>query len=146
MKTQIIVGTAVCAIVLSGGSFFGGMQYEKSHLPNGVVAGAFSGRGGIGGEFPGGMPGGTRAKTGGMGGAGFIAGEVLAIDDQSVTIKLPDGGSKIVYYSDSTQIMKSDAGTKTDLTVGAQVTTTGTANADGTSTAQSIQIRPATIK
>ncbi|OIO07392.1 hypothetical protein CO115_00755 [Candidatus Falkowbacteria bacterium CG_4_9_14_3_um_filter_36_9] len=53
-----------------------------------------------------------------------------------------DGGSKIVFLSDSTSIGKTTDGTVADLEAGKQVTINGKDNSDGSVTAQSIQIRP----
>ena len=75
------------------------------------------------------------------GGNGSVFGEVLSKDAKSITVKLRDGGSKIVFLSDTTKITKSVDGSLADLTIGAQVTTIGTANADGSITAQSVQLR-----
>ena len=75
--------------------------------------------------------------------AGCIAGEVLSKDDKSVTLKLRDSGSKIIFFSDSTQITKSAGGSAKDLTVGQEISATGEANSDGSVNAQTIQIHPA---
>lgn len=75
--------------------------------------------------------------------ANFTGGTVLSKDNQSLTVKGPDGSSKIVFYSDSTQIMKTVSGTVNDLTIGANVTIESKSNPDGSITAQSVQIRPA---
>ena len=88
-----------------------------------------------------GMTGGAGRMRGGMG-AGAVTGSVLSKDATSMTIQSRDGSSKIVLYSDSTQVMKSTAGTANDVTVGSQITVIGKTNSDGSVTAQSVQIRP----
>ena len=79
-------------------------------------------------------------------------GTIIAKDATSITVQLRSVGSstptttgtKIVLYDASTQIMKTDTGTTNDLTIGQSVVVGGTANSDGSVTATSIQLRPAT--
>lgn len=85
--------------------------------------------------FAGGQKG-TRA------GGESAAGEVIAKDDKSITVKLSDGGSKIVFFTANTPVMESVSGSPQDITVGTQIVANGTANSDGSITSQSIQIRP----
>lgn len=85
---------------------------------------------------------GTSGQRGTRGGGGFASGEVIAKDDKSITVKLPDGGSEIVFFTKTTPVMKSVDGTSDDVSIGAQVTIVGSANQDGSVNAQSIQIRP----
>ncbi len=130
MNKSLIKILAV-VIIVGAGSFYGGMRYGQQTGSASVMQGNFQ-RGGIGG--------GRRGNGNGMGGDA-ASGEIISKDDKSITIKLMSAGSKIIFVSDSTQVMKSISGSVSDLTVGAQVTTFGTANADGSVTAKSIQIR-----
>lgn len=83
-------------------------------------------------------PGGQR--MGGQAGGGFTAGEIISKDERSITVSLPEGGSRIIFITESTPVQKSAAGTLADLAVGTQVVVTGSANQDGSISAQSVQI------
>ena len=127
----------VLLIIVGGGSFYGGMKYADSKAAAGAAArrsGSFAQNGG--GAF------GNR-RGGGQAGAGFVNGEVIAIDGASLTVKLRDGGSKIIFFSTSTKITETIDGTADDLKVGENISINGSANADGSVTAQNIQLRPA---
>lgn len=127
----------VLLIVVGGISFYGGMKYAE----NKKVASFAMNRNGAVGMVNGGRRGGMGNFRGGAG--GFANGEIISNDSSSITIKLRDGGSQIVFFSTSTQVMKSIAGSVEDLKTGENVMINGSANADGSVTAQNIQLRSA---
>ena len=123
------------AIVVIGGSFFCGMQYQKSQFPSRGMTFGGQGQNGAGG---------VARQSRGMQG-GLLSGKVVSSNVQSITIEMPTSGSKIVYLSGSTQVLKSVAGAQGDIKSGDTVMITGTPNQDGSLVAQSIQIRPTQI-
>ncbi|HUD02621.1 MAG TPA: hypothetical protein VMR46_01185 [Candidatus Paceibacterota bacterium] len=135
MNKNQIIGAVVVLIIVGGSAFYGGMSYAGSQTP--AARGTFSAGGGAGG-FAG--------RTGARGGAagGFTAGTIVSSGSGTISIQQQNGSStEIVLVGPSTQILKTAAGSASDLSVGTAVTITGTANSDGSMTANSIQIRPA---
>jgi len=135
---KIIPILIVVIIIVGGGAFYGGMKYAQSKTTNSLSQAARnfaqSGRGANGG-FRNGTS--TSANS-----ANFASGQIISKDNNSITVSLQNGGSKIVFYSGTTAISKFTAGTPSDLVIGQTVTVNGTANQDGSITAQSIQMRP----
>lgn len=132
MNKKIIIAVVITLIIAGGGGFYGGMLYGKSSGMN-LRAGL-----GPQGGFAMGQRGGGTQQNG-----GFSGGEIIKKDDSSITVKLSSGSSQIILFSGTTKIMKSVDGSAGDLIIGGQVTITGSKNQDGSVTAQSIQIRPA---
>lgn len=72
----------------------------------------------------------------------FLMGEIMSKDDKSITLKLANGGSRVILFSDSTEVGKFVTGSIADMEIGKSVIANGKTNQDGSITAQSIQIRP----
>jgi hypothetical protein len=127
----------IVAIVVGVIGFFGGNAYGKSKAAQAMTAQSQS-RGNFQGQA------GMNGRRGGAGGAngGFVTGKVISKDSSSITLEIPNGGSKIAFFSTSTKITKSVEGSSADLKVGDQISLMGSANQDGSIAAQSIQLRP----
>ena len=69
-----------------------------------------------------------------------VNGTILSIDENSLTVELSDGSSKIVMLTDTTQINKATDASMQDLVEGDTVNLFGSQNDDGTITAQTIQV------
>lgn len=125
-KNVIIIAVGVAILVIGGGAFYGGMAYAKSMNSQRMMG---QGLRNSGGRF--------------MAGTNFISGDIISKDNQSVTVKMRDGSSRIIFYSGTTEVGKFVSGTIDDVAVGKTVMVNGKTNTDGSITAQSIQIRPA---
>lgn len=145
----------IAIIIIGGGVFYSGMKYAQNNSPAGgpqeFARGNFE-------EFrnlssqerqerfeqmsSAGMIGMRGTRSGSGTGSSFTNGEIISKDESSITVKLPDSGSKIVFYSDSTEVGKFTSGSSDDFEIGKSVMVNGKANEDGSITAQSIQIRP----
>lgn len=129
-KTVRIIVLVVVGILL----FYAGTQYAKNQpAAASVGTSAYAGRTGAAR---------TGAATGAFGGG--TSGTVVSVDPESITIGLKAGGSMIVFYGTSTPITLTTSGTVSDITTGSNITVTGTANSDGSLSAQSIRIEPST--
>jgi len=125
MKPIYIV---ILVVVVAAAAFWGGVTYEKSKTPS------FAG-GGAGGRF-----GGRFGGAGGTSGMMPVSGQIVSTGNSTITVKLPNGSSKIVDLSSQTKINKSTQGSVSDLTSGQQVTAFGSANSDGSITAQAVNV------
>jgi len=132
----------IALVVIGGGAFYGGMRYgqgtyqisknlspEQQQLLQKKAGGAF--------------PGGIKDKGTG---SNFLNGEVIDKDEQSLTLKMLDGGSKIVFFSDSTKVSKTTDGLMNDIEIGKKITVSGEQNSDGSYTAETIQLSPRVIQ
>lgn len=116
----------VALIIVGGASYYAGTKHTSASVP---ARGQFT-RGGT-----------TTGGRGGFGGGGLSIGQVLSSDAQSITIKLSNGGSQIIFTGASTTISKMTPGSMEDLAPGTNVMVQGTPNSDGSVNARSIQIR-----
>lgn len=128
MKKTILI-TALLLVFVGAASFFAGMKYQQGQ------------RSSVPRQF-GGPPGLRAGNSGGRVGFRPLAGEIIAADENSITVKLTDGSSKIILLSDKTSIDKAADGSKSDLKIGEKVTVFGTENPDGSISAQNIQLNP----
>ena len=119
-----VIWAVIAVVALAGGIFYGKSTTTGQAV---TVRGSFASS--------------TRAgRTGG----GFVSGQIISVDRNSVTVALPNGNSQVVFYSSSTQVMKPTIVPASNLTAGTRVMIGGTANSDGSLTAQSIQVQTGT--
>ncbi len=143
MKNNIII-TIVIAIIFGIFGFFIGTKYQSKKTssfassPFGNFSyGRFGNRQNSNSQITNQLQNGNRRN-----GPQMVTGEILTQDDKSITVKMEDGSSKIIFITNSTILNKSSAATKTDLKVGEKVAIFGLENSDGSVTANNIQLNP----
>lgn len=117
----------IIIVLIAGASFYAGMKYSGSGQVN-VMANRGSVASGQFRQL-------TETET-------RITGEILSKDDKSIVLKIPAGGSKIIFYSASTKISEITETAPDKLKETDTISIFGTTNQDGSITAESIQIRP----
>ena len=141
MNTQKTIIISVIAIIITGvTAFYIGMHFGQSNTNSFANlspeerqqrAQQFGARGGI-----------SAGRGRNLGPNGDVAGgEILSQDDKSITLKLRDGGSRIVFFTNNIPVNKLASGSYQDLKVGSRVMITGTKNPDGSLLAESILLR-----
>jgi len=132
-----IIPIIIALVIVGGGAFYGGMKYGQSKSPLSNLS-----RQNFQNLSPEQRQQLSQGRTGGGTGANFLSGEVITKDEQSLTLKMSDGSSKIVFFSDSTQISETTGGSIGDVEVGKQIMVSGDQNSDGSYTAKTIQLSP----
>lgn len=127
MNKNIIV-FVVLMIILATGGFYAGMQYQLQKR-----TGQF-GNSTFGGRFITRSPNGQNSRS--------IRGQVINLSSGNLTLKLPDGTTRIVILSSSTTFVQSVKINKNDLKTGDAVSIFGVANSDGSLTAKDVLINP----
>lgn len=130
MKPIKPIYVLIIVLLVAAAGFYGGMTYQKSQR--------LSFSGGANGQFVG-----RRFMMGGTGNAQSmmpVRGEIISQSSDSITVKLPDGSSKIVNLTAQTKVNKMTSGAVSDLKSGVTVTAIGTTNSDGSVTAQDVSI------
>lgn len=130
-KSNIIFISVIAILIVGAGSFYGGIKYAnyKNPLRNAQQRDLS--------RFQQTRQGGGNRMRGNM-----VNGEIIKKDDKSITVKASDGGSRIIYISETTTVNKAVEGSMADIEIGKNIMATGAANSDGSIVAQSIQIRP----
>ncbi|HLD91917.1 MAG TPA: hypothetical protein VI795_00825 [Patescibacteria group bacterium] len=135
MKSRYLLPTVLIVIGLgfgfAGGYYYKGLNQQKqfNEMRNGAGQ-----RGGIA------IPSGGPARN--INGFNSIDGEIISNDDKSVTVKLNDGSTKIIFFSESTVYSNFQEAKKEDLKTGIKISVFGKSNSDGCVTANRIQLNP----
>lgn len=139
MKTWLgIIGGILVLGLVAGGSFYGGMQYQRTQTEN-LRNAFFAQRGGTPGPGGNGFFGGGTPGPGGQGFGRGANGQIKAIDGNTLTISTPQREVKVTL-TDTTQVEKLVAGDRTELVVGATVVVRGETDSAGNITATIVQV------
>jgi len=138
---RMMVGILLAALVVAGGSFYGGTVYGKGQAQT-AFAGPVNPGSGPAGMMPGGTPPAGMGQPGGNQ-AGMLVGEIAEISATALTITDSSGKQTQVNVSGTTLIEKQASVTLADLTQGETVMVSGSQQSDGSISARSVQVAPA---
>lgn len=144
MKSKQIFPLFILFIIISLASFYAGTKYQqKKVFSNFSQLAVTDNPQGFGRNTRPGDTNNTDIKNRGQT-PGFrqTFGEIISVDDKTITIKLADGSSKIVLLSESTLINQSIEASISDLKVGTKVSVNGDTNSDGSVVGRNIEINP----
>jgi preprotein translocase subunit YajC len=132
MKNQNLIISVLIAVIFTATVFFAGVKYQQRQTisQRGQFANTLR-------QSLGPAAGASRNRFGAQ-----IIGNIISADDKSITVKLADGSTKLVYFSSSVIIQKAAPGTQSDLIAGEKVAIFGSTNTAGLITAQNIELNP----
>ena len=133
-KTLTIIGMVVLVLVVAGGSFYGGIAYQRYQLTQ-TRAAFQSGRGLPGNGTNQGSTGGN--LPGGFGGT--VTGQVKSFDGTTLQVSTARDVTT-VHFDDSTRIEMGTTAQATDLQPGARVIIIGQRDSSGVLTASEVLI------
>lgn len=146
-KQTHVISMVILIIAVTIGSFFCGTKYQQNKTVSNFrqqIIGSNGQRRELGqGVGQNAINNDIAKNRGQIPGFRQTVGEIISLDDKTLTIKMADGSSKIVLISDTTKINQSTAATKTDLKVGIKIMVNGETNSDGSVTSRNIEINPA---
>lgn len=151
ISKRILIIVIILGVLVSSGAFVAGMAVQKGRTRS-VISDRFENAAANGfGQRDGQMGrmrdlGKTTMGKGMAIGERPVVGEIISKDEKTLTVKLTDGSSKIVVFSNDTSITKDIDATKQDLKVGETVRIFGTTNSDGSVTGTNIKINPEQLK
>lgn len=135
LVTTVVASSLSLVVGLGGGYYFRNYQLSKTRRD-------FAGGNGNIQRFVAGRDGSAPMAQGGNFMRGGVFGSVISVDDKTITVKLADGSSKIVLFSDTTTYENTVTAKLSDVKVGENISVMGSSNSDGSVTATNIQINP----
>jgi len=147
--TRILGVAVVLLLVFNIGVRLGHASRPKAATPAGGAgaAGAGAGAGARGGAGGAGGAGAAGAGTGADAGFKPVAsGTVKVIDGNSIYVSQPDGTTKKIVSNESTRYTRTEPSTQRDVQPGDQLSVEGTAQPDGTVTANRVTDRASTLQ
>jgi hypothetical protein len=134
MKKFLPIFLAIIIVFTVGAlCFYGGMKYSQNKTSTGT--GINKNLGGPQNETPSGI-------NGVQQNSGMISGKIIAVNENNITIESQDGSTKIITYSKSTEVNKTEIASTDDFEIGETVNINGVLNEDGGIIAETIQLNP----